>query len=329
MTDKFIQIALQKLLLDKDQPRQELEGLASDTEFRTLKGLAQSIKQVGILQPLRVRKLPGESYQILSGHRRFEAAKLAGMEDVPCIVVAQTHDAADVRLAQITENVQRKAMTASELAWSVEELVKLGLPQAEVAKKLGVSESQISVLSRISRLSPLVSEAFKSGQIKSARAAYDLDRLTPALQKRVLSQESPDKRRSIGQKDVQLIKDSWKFNSRQESHPFLAPALPQREYDALQAVLADSISETYEPKEDQDRFFGADRPLDSMPVSAKASARNTLVFQQDLSLIQAHHLVRIICAHKGEPEPGFLLPNQHPSAEILASWIAESLKNPL
>ena len=137
MNETYIQIPRQQLQIDPDQPRQELEGLPTDTEFRTLQGLADSIRQVGILQPLRVRRLAPGSYQILSGHRRFEAAKLAEKELLPCIVVESTGEPGDVRLAQITENVQRKAMTASELAWSVEELVRNGLTQAEVAPNWG------------------------------------------------------------------------------------------------------------------------------------------------------------------------------------------------
>ena len=137
MNETYIQIPRQQLQIDPDQPRQELEGLPTDPEFRTLQGLADSIRQVGILQPLRVRRLAPGSYQILSGHRRFEAAKLAEKELLPCIVVESTGEPGDVRLAQITENVQRKAMTASELAWSVEELVRNGLTQAEVAPNWG------------------------------------------------------------------------------------------------------------------------------------------------------------------------------------------------
>ena len=327
MNETYIQIPRQQLQIDPDQPRQELEGLPTDTEFRTLQGLADSIRQVGILQPLRVRRLAPGSYQILSGHRRFEAAKLAEKELLPCIVVESTGEPGDVRLAQITENVQRKAMTASELAWSVEELVRNGLTQAEVAHKLGVSESQISVLSRISRLSPLVSQAFQSGQIKSPRAAYDLDRLAPELQRQVLAGNSPLRRNSIGQRDVQLIKNSWKFNSQQEFHPFLAPTLSPREYAALQEAMSDGIVEDYNPEADRDSFFGADRPLDSVQESLPTpQAAPEQVRLPSLSLKQAHSLVKLVCELKHQDEPDFMKAGRQASADDLTQWLSLTLK---
>ena len=327
MNETLLQIPLQELQIDPDQPRKELESIHSDTEFRTLQGLAESITHVGILQPLRVKKLAAGSYQILSGHRRFEAAKLAKKEAVPCIVVENTDQPGDVRLAQITENVQRKAMTPSELAWSVEELVKLGLPQAEVAQKLGVSESQISVLARISRLSPLVSQAFHSGQIKSPRAAYDLDRLEPELQRQVLSEGSPYKRSSIGQRDVQLIKNSWKFNSQRKSHPFVAPALPPREFTALNEALNDGIDDNYDPESDRDIFFGRDRPLDSVQELRQAPpAEPVLVRLPNLNLRQARRLIQLICDRENRPEPEFLNSGPDPSADELTRWLSSALK---
>ncbi len=327
MSETLLQIPLQELQVDPNQPRRELESIHSDTEFRTLQGLAESITRIGILQPLRVRKLAQGSYQILSGHRRFEAAKLAQKEAVPCIVVECSDKPGDVRLAQITENVQRKAMTSSELAWSVEELVKAGLSQAEVAHKLGVSESQISVLARISRLSALVSQAFHSGQIKSPRAAYDLDRLAPELQRQVLGEGSPDKRSSIGQKDVQLIKDSWKFNSQRKSHPFVAPALPPKEFTALEEALKAEIDDNYDPQSDLDSFFGPDRPLDSVQeLHQAAPAAPALVRLPRLKLSQARRLIQLICYAERRPEPKFSSPDRDPSADELTRWLSSALK---
>ena len=109
MGDTFLNLPLSSLSPDPQQPRRELENdSATVTAAHTLQGLANSIREVGILQPIRVRVLvelddAGEPvpaaaggdfhYQIVSGQRRYEAAKMLGLATVPCLVIDAPDDA--------------------------------------------------------------------------------------------------------------------------------------------------------------------------------------------------------------------------------------------
>ena len=92
MSDQYLTLPVALLLPDPHQPRTELESdNPSVTEAATLQGLANSIQEVGMLQPIRVHavdSLDGVTrYTIVSGQRRFEAAKMLGLDGVPCLVV--------------------------------------------------------------------------------------------------------------------------------------------------------------------------------------------------------------------------------------------------
>lgn len=335
MTETLLQIPLGELQIDPDQPRIELEGNSSDTEFTTLKGLTTSIEKVGLLQPLRVQRLADGKYQILSGHRRFEAAKgVKDLHKLPCIVVDSPGSAQTVRLAQITENVQRKAMTSRELAWSVQELLRLGLDQAEVATKLGVTESQISVLSRLNRLSPLVRQAFHDNHIKSPRAAYDLDRLSPTQQSELIALCAEREVKTITQKDVQDFKDLVVAAQGQAQHdPLRAPEWSQTDCKALMAILNDDVAERYSPKRDRHEISQRSKSAGSGVARARAPTPELLNTRQDarvrlpsLTAAQAHRLVGEICRVRREVAPEHLSADQHPSAESLARWLSVALQ---
>lgn len=335
MTETLLQIPLGELQIDPNQPRIELEGNSSDTEFTTLKGLTTSIKEVGLLQPLRVQRLADGKYQILSGHRRFEAAKgVKDLHTLPCIVVDSPGSEQTVRLAQITENVQRKAMTSRELAWSVQELLRLGLDQAQVATKLGVTESQISVLSRLNRLSPLVKQAFHDEQIKSPRAAYDLDRLSPAQQRQLIDLHPKREDKTITQKDVQDFKDSLGAGQRQAPHdPLQAPEWSQTECKALTDFLNDDVVESYSPKRDRHEISQRGKLVGSGLGQTRAPTPELLNARQDarvrlpsLTVAQAHRLVGEICQLRSKVVPEHLRVDQHPSAESLARWLSVALQ---
>lgn len=120
--------------------------------------LADSIRQNGILQPLTVRPVTsrefyGTVYEIVAGERRFRAAKLLGLDTVPCVIVY----ADDQTLAEIAliENIQRESLNIFETAGAIASIIDMyGLTQEELSKKLSVSQSFIANKLRILRLTP-------------------------------------------------------------------------------------------------------------------------------------------------------------------------------
>ena len=264
MADQFLTLPLASLSPDPHQPRRELENDSdSVTEAHTLQGLANSIAEVGILQPIRVRAVANVGsaprYQIVSGQRRFEAARMLGLRAVPCLVIDEPASASHTLVAQVTENLQRKAMTASELAVAVQTLVASGATQDEVARKLGIQSSQVTLLLNLLVLTGPVKVAFERGRIESPRAAYDLNKLPPALQEQLIG-EAEVRGRVVTQRDVREVKQLHAQKLAQVRHRFEVPAVSIEEFEAFSRCLDDGVQDHYDPTDDRYALFGPDWP---------------------------------------------------------------------
>lgn len=154
------QVPIEKLHRYKDQPRRNFDEAA-------LKELAESIKSVGILEPIIVRpsKIRHEEYEIAAGERRWRAAQLAGLSDVLVIVKTISDDVMD--LIAIVENVQREPLNAIEEARAYQKLIHdHQYLQAEIASAIGKSESHISHLLNILTLEQRVQQFLEQDQLK-------------------------------------------------------------------------------------------------------------------------------------------------------------------
>ncbi len=141
---KIIAVEVGLIIPNRSQPR-------VDFDEGELAALADSIRENGILQPINVRRC-GVNYEIISGERRFRAAKLCGLEEVPCII-NDVDDESSAVLALI-ENIQRKDLSYFEEALAIEKLIRFyGLTQEEAAVKLGKAQSTIANKLRLLRFS--------------------------------------------------------------------------------------------------------------------------------------------------------------------------------
>ncbi len=142
----FIHLAIQCLQPSQYQPRRDFnEALLAE--------LAASIKQQGILQPLVVRKLDPEHYEILAGERRWRAAQLAGLTDIP-VMVKQVNNETAMAIALI-ENLQREDLSALDQANAMQRLVtECNLTHQQVADLLGKSRAAVSNYLRLLSLNP-------------------------------------------------------------------------------------------------------------------------------------------------------------------------------
>lgn len=128
-------IALEKIQPNADQPRKDMGDL---------KSLVDSVREKGVLEPLLVRFLPqSEKYMIISGERRFQAARVAGLREVPCIE-KEANDAETLELALI-ENLQRKDLTPFEEADGLQALAdRFGLTHEDIAKRVSKGRSSVT-----------------------------------------------------------------------------------------------------------------------------------------------------------------------------------------
>jgi ParB family chromosome partitioning protein len=260
MSERYASLPLSQIEPDPLQPRHELESVDDPalTEARTLQGLAQSIREFGILQPIRVRRLSdaeSERYCIVSGQRRYEAAKLAGLTSVPTLIEDDADSADERLLKQVTENFQRKALTATELALAIASLLQGGESREGVERKLGIQSSQITILLSLLNLSEPVKVAFARGRIESPRAAYDLNRLPPVVQEQLITQAEA-KGRVIGQREVREARAEYAVRAVSKKHRFEAPEMLQADYAELLRILDDGVGDAYAPEADRDVVFG-------------------------------------------------------------------------
>ena len=146
----------------------------------SLQELADSISQHGIIQPLTVRKLSSGYYQIIAGERRWRAARLAGLQEVPVIVI-EADDRKAAELAMI-ENLQREDLNPMEEAAGFQSLIEsYHMTQEEAAQRVGKSRSAVTNALRLLGLTPSVRKLVEEGKL-SAGHARALVPLSPSLQ---------------------------------------------------------------------------------------------------------------------------------------------------
>jgi len=160
--DKVQELEIKEIQANRYQPRQEFDESALET-------LRDSVKRIGIIEPLLVRRLPGNGYELIAGERRLRAAKLAGLKTVPAMI-REYNDAEASEIALI-ENIQREDLNAMEEAAAYHRLMKeFGLTQDDMAKKLGRSRSHIANFLRLLKLEPQVQEYVANGILSMGQA---------------------------------------------------------------------------------------------------------------------------------------------------------------
>ena len=144
------------------QPRTEFDETA-------LRELAQSIKEQGVIQPVTVRKLGYNKYQLISGERRLRASKMAGLAKIPAFIRV-ANDEQMLELALI-ENIHRENLNAIEVAISYQRLIdECNLTQEEVSEKVGKSRSAVANFLRLLKLPAEVQFAIRDGHISMGHA---------------------------------------------------------------------------------------------------------------------------------------------------------------
>jgi ParB family chromosome partitioning protein len=168
-------VALDQIQVNPKQPRR-------DFDEQTLNELAASIRLHDIIQPLTVSLLSSGKYQLISGERRFRAAKKAGLADVP-VYIRQANDRELLELA-LLENLQREDLNAVEIGLSYKRMMEeLQYTQEQVAEQMGKERSTVTNYMRLLKLPPDIQLAVRNGQLSMghARALINIDTVDKQL----------------------------------------------------------------------------------------------------------------------------------------------------
>lgn len=184
LVGNIVEISLEDIYPNATQPR-------TNFDEKALQDLAQSIKSLGVIQPITLRK-EGDKFEIISGERRFRASKIAGLKSVPAYI-RLVNDQELLEMA-LVENIQREDLDAIEVALTYQRLLEeIGLTQENLSQRVGKERSTITNSIRLLRLNPVVQDAIRSGEISAGhgRAIISLDdeKLQDYLFKKIISQK--------------------------------------------------------------------------------------------------------------------------------------------
>ena len=168
------EIALDQISPNPNQPRREFDEEA-------MQELANSIREIGIIQPVTLRQMEDGKYQIIAGERRWRAAQMAGLETIPAYI--RTVKDETVMEMALVENIQREDLNAIEIALAYEHLVETtGMTQEKISERVGKSRTAVTNYMRLLKLPAQVQMALKNKEIDMghARALLSID--SPSVQ---------------------------------------------------------------------------------------------------------------------------------------------------
>ncbi|MBR3940648.1 MAG: ParB/RepB/Spo0J family partition protein [Bacteroidaceae bacterium] len=163
------EIEMDKIFANPNQPRRDFNEEA-------LKELADSITELGVIQPITLRKLEDDTYQIIAGERRFRASQLAGKTTIPAYIL-KADDENTMEMALI-ENIQREDLNPLEIALAYQQLIEQhNLSQEQLSKRVGKGRATIANFLRLLRLPAIIQVALKEKTIDMghAKALLSLD----------------------------------------------------------------------------------------------------------------------------------------------------------
>lgn len=166
----IIELDLDNIQVNPFQPR-------SNFNDETIKELASSIRELGVIQPITVRKLGFNEYQLVSGERRYRASKLLGMETIPAYIrIANDQESLEMALV---ENIQRQDLDPIEIALSYQRLIdEINLTQEKLSERVGKKRSTIANYLRLLKLDPIIQTGMRDGFLSMGhgRALVNIDK---------------------------------------------------------------------------------------------------------------------------------------------------------
>ena len=164
------ELSLDKIYVNPNQPRTNFDSNKIDN-------LVVSIKEIGVIQPITVRKVNDNKYEIISGERRYRASKIANLDSIPCFIKAVENDT-DLLKMSLVENVQRVDLDPIEIALTYERLInEYNLNIDVISRLVGKDRSTISNYVRLLKLDPIIQSGIRDGFLSMGhgRALINID----------------------------------------------------------------------------------------------------------------------------------------------------------
>lgn len=156
------EIELSKISVNPNQPRREFDETA-------LEELADSIREIGIIQPITLRKVSDDEYQIIAGERRYRASQKAGLDTIPAYI--RTADDENVMEMALIENIQREDLNSVEIALAYQHLIEqYDLTQERLSERVGKKRTTIANYLRLLKLPAPIQMALQNKQIDMGHA---------------------------------------------------------------------------------------------------------------------------------------------------------------
>ena len=225
------EIAIEQIAPNPDQPRHNFDEEA-------LEELATSIRELGIIQPLTLRSVGPDAYQIISGERRYRAAKLAGLETVPAYV--RTVNDTELTEMALIENIQREDLNAIEIALTFRKLIdQYHLTQERLSERIGKKRATIANFLRLLKLPAEVQLGLRDRAIDMghARALLSLDKASQQLK---LYNETLKKGLSVRQVE-QAAKQYGQAKTEPADPNSEVKKLNNKDYDVLKKHLSSAF----------------------------------------------------------------------------------------
>lgn len=240
--NEIVNVRIDEIIPNRFQPR-----LAFDE--KELNELADSIKMHGIIQPLVLRRI-GDKYEIIAGERRYKASVLAGLTQVPAVIM-NIDDQKSAEVA-VVENLQRKDLTAIEEAQSYKKILDMGyLTQEELATRMGVAQSTIANKLRLLNLTIPVKEALLHNKISERHARSLLNITDNNLQISMLNRIIAE-RLTVRQTDEEINKLLGKTPKTDNTPKVTPPIVETKEDKTVEDIIPNQIDIEQEKKASKD-----------------------------------------------------------------------------
>lgn len=174
------EVAIEKIKANPNQPRHEFDQEA-------LEELAESIRQIGIIQPITLREMEDGTYQIIAGERRWRASQMAGLKEVPAYI--RTADDEKMMQMALVENIQREDLNAIEIALAYQNLIEqYNLTQDALSEKVGKKRATVANYLRLLKLPAPVQMALQKREMDQGHARALLGLQQPSLQVKLFNE---------------------------------------------------------------------------------------------------------------------------------------------
>ena len=233
-SSKINEVSIDLIDANPNQPRRDFDQVA-------LQELADSISELGIIQPITLRQMENGRYQIIAGERRWRASQLAGLTAIPAYIRTTT-DETMMEMA-LVENIQREDLNSIEVALAYQQLLdNEDMTQDKVAKRVGKSRAAIANYLRLLRLPAQIQLSLQKKDIDMghARALLSLD--SPATQIKLFKEviKHGYSVRKVEQM-VNLLKDGGEIESTTDRKPISNKVLLPRQYEKARKMLAEKL----------------------------------------------------------------------------------------